>query len=60
MTEAGVPLNGLAERGAALAQAGATPMYVAYDGQGAGLIAVADTLKPELGGGGGPAPGPGS
>ena len=48
MTEAGVPLNGLADRAAALAQAGATPMYVAYDGQGAGLIAVADTLKPEL------------
>src|SRR5204863_293629 len=30
-----------------LARDGATPMYVALDGQGAGLIAVADTLKPE-------------
>ncbi len=31
---------------AALAQAGKTPMFVAVDGQAAGLIAVADPLKP--------------
>jgi P-type Cu+ transporter len=30
-----------------LAHRGMTPMYVAIDSQGAGLIAVADTLKPE-------------
>jgi Cu+-exporting ATPase len=30
-----------------LARDGATPMYVALDGRGVGLIAVADTLKPE-------------
>jgi Cu+-exporting ATPase len=39
--------NGLTARAAALASAGATPLYVAVDGAGAGLIAVADTLKPE-------------
>lgn len=30
----------------ALAQSGKTPMYVAFDGKAAGLIAVADTVKP--------------
>src|SRR5918998_5296517 len=30
-----------------MAHGGATPMYVAVDGRAAGLIAVADTLKPE-------------
>ncbi|PZS02705.1 MAG: ATPase P, partial [Chloroflexi bacterium] len=43
----GVTLNGTAEPGMELAQVGATPMYVAIDGQIAGLIAVADTLRPE-------------
>ena len=47
MTQAGIPLNGLEARGAELARTGATPMYVAVGGEGAGLIAVADTLKPE-------------
>ena len=42
-----VHLDGLADRADELARQGATPMYVAVDGQGAGLIAVADTLKPE-------------
>ncbi|HET8626836.1 MAG TPA: heavy metal translocating P-type ATPase [Thermomicrobiales bacterium] len=37
----------LAGRARELAAAGKTPMYVAVDGQAAGLIAVADTLKPE-------------
>ncbi|MDQ3694087.1 MAG: heavy metal translocating P-type ATPase, partial [Chloroflexota bacterium] len=47
MTEAGIHLNGLEARGQELARGGATPMYVAIGGEGAGLIAVADTLKPE-------------
>jgi Cu2+-exporting ATPase len=36
----------LDERAAALAGAGKTPMYVALDGRAAGLVAVADTIKP--------------
>ena len=47
MDEAGIPLNGLEERGQELARSGATPMYVAVNGTGAGLIAVADTVRPE-------------
>ncbi len=43
----GIVLHGLEERAQALAAQGKTPMYVAADGQVAGLIAVADTLKPE-------------
>ncbi|MBI3967975.1 MAG: heavy metal translocating P-type ATPase, partial [Chloroflexi bacterium] len=43
----GIELDGLAERAAELAGGGATPMYVAVDGRAAGLIAVADTVKPE-------------
>ena len=43
----GIHLNGLGDRAAALAAQGKTPMYVAADGQVAGVIAVADTLKPE-------------
>lgn len=39
-----VALDKLAQK---LADAGKTPMFVAIDGQAAGLIAVADTLKPE-------------
>ena len=34
------------EEAARLSEAGKTPMYVAVDGQAAGLVAVADTLKP--------------
>jgi Cu+-exporting ATPase len=45
----GVSVNGLAERAEALARAGATPMYVALGEQTVGLIAVADTLRPESG-----------
>ena len=37
-------IRGIIDR---LARDGATPMFVAVDGQAAGLIAVADTLKPE-------------
>jgi Cu+-exporting ATPase len=47
MRERGVALDGLDAAAQAVAAGGATPMYVAVDGQGAGLIAVADTLKPE-------------
>jgi Cu+-exporting ATPase len=47
MQERGIELNGLGERAEALALRGETPMFVATDGQAAGLIAVADTLKPE-------------
>jgi Cu2+-exporting ATPase len=36
----------LEERASALAADGKTPMYVAADGEAAGLVAVADTLKP--------------
>jgi Cu+-exporting ATPase len=43
----GVPLDGFAERADELARSGSTPMYVALAGQLAGLVAVADTLKPE-------------
>ncbi|MBS0189019.1 MAG: copper-translocating P-type ATPase [Planctomycetes bacterium] len=37
----------LAEKAAALAAMGRTPMFVALDGREAGLIAVADTVRPE-------------
>jgi Cu+-exporting ATPase len=37
----------LEQEAGALARAGKTPMYVAVDGAAAGLIAVADTVKPE-------------
>jgi Cu+-exporting ATPase len=47
MDQAGVHLDGLEARAAELARGGATPMYVAFGGEGAGLIAVADTLRPE-------------
>ena len=47
MEQTGIALDGLGSRAEALARAGATPIYVAVDGRPAGLIAVADTLKPE-------------
>jgi Cu+-exporting ATPase len=54
LQDLGIDTSALAERAAELARRGATPMYVAVDpsassGQGtsSGLIAVADTLKPE-------------
>ena len=42
-----VHLDGLADRADSLARAGATPMFVAVGDQAVGLIAVADTLRPE-------------
>ncbi|HSJ45116.1 MAG TPA: HAD-IC family P-type ATPase, partial [Euzebyales bacterium] len=43
----GMVLDGLADVAAGQAAQGATPMFVAVDGHPAGLIAVADSLKPE-------------
>ena len=45
--EIGARVDGLEERAGELARGGATPMYVAVEGRIAGLVAVADTLKPE-------------
>ncbi|NOZ05018.1 MAG: heavy metal translocating P-type ATPase [Chloroflexi bacterium] len=45
MEQIGASLNGLETQGQALADDGKTPMYVAVDGQAAGIIAVADTVK---------------
>jgi len=47
MEERKVELNGLGARAAQLATEGKTPMFVAVDGTGAGLIAVADEIKPD-------------
>jgi Cu+-exporting ATPase len=42
----GIALDGLGEAAEELAQAGKTPMFLAIDGQAAGVVAVADTIKP--------------
>jgi Cu+-exporting ATPase len=47
MRERNVALDELAERAAALAMEGKTPMYAAIDGRVAGVLAVADQVKPE-------------
>ncbi len=47
MERFGVRLDGLRGAAEAAARTGATPLYVAVGGQPAGVIAVADTLKPE-------------
>ncbi len=47
MQEEGISLDGLAAQADELSEGGATPLYVAVDGRGAGVIAVADTLRPE-------------
>ena len=46
MSEKGISLNGLEEKARIFSDQGKTPMYVAVDGRPAGVIAVADTLKP--------------
>jgi P-type Cu+ transporter len=46
MQERALSLNGLAPKIDTLAQEGKTPMLVSVDGQVAGVIAVADTVKP--------------
>ena len=46
MEDRRISLDGLVERAAELAQKGNTPMFVAVNGRVAGVIAVADTIKP--------------
>ena len=46
MRDHDVDTTALEARAAELATGGKTPMYVAVDGQTAGLVAVADTIKP--------------
>jgi Cu+-exporting ATPase len=47
MTERGVALDGFEARAAQLAEEGKTPVYAAVGGRFAGLLAVADEIKPE-------------
>jgi Cu+-exporting ATPase len=47
MQERDVPLNGVRERSETLAFEGKTPMFVAVEGRVAGVIAVADRVKPD-------------
>jgi P-type Cu+ transporter len=47
MRDRNISFDRAEERTAALAAEGKTPMYVAVDGQFAGIIAVADQIKPE-------------
>jgi Cu+-exporting ATPase len=47
MADRHIALDGFGEQAASLAASGATPLYIAADGQLAGLIAVADTVRPE-------------
>ncbi len=46
LAQHGLALEGLEARAQELAAQGKTPMFVAVDGRPAGIIAVADTLKP--------------
>ncbi|HET9476811.1 MAG TPA: heavy metal translocating P-type ATPase [Dehalococcoidia bacterium] len=46
MSDRTVAVDGLEEQASALAEQGNTPMYVAVDGRAAGLVSVADTIKP--------------
>ena len=46
MEDRSLPLNGLTPHSETLSQEGKTPMFIAVDGQVAGVIAVADTVKP--------------
>ncbi|MBC8162214.1 MAG: heavy metal translocating P-type ATPase [Roseiflexaceae bacterium] len=46
MRDQGVDATALESRAAELAEGGKTPMYIAVDGVAAGLVAVADTIKP--------------
>jgi len=45
MKDRGIPLDGLEEKAEDLSRQGKTPMFVAIDGNPAGIVAVADTLK---------------
>ena len=46
MSDRGYSLDGLAEKATSLSDGGKTPMFVALDGHMAGIVAVADTVKP--------------
>jgi Cu2+-exporting ATPase len=46
MRDRGLKIAELESRAAELAAAGRTPMYVGIDGRAAGILAVADTIKP--------------
>jgi len=46
MADRGVSLDGLEQRASELGEGGNTPMYVAVDERAAGVVAVADTVKP--------------
>ncbi|NMR32180.1 heavy metal translocating P-type ATPase [Crystallibacter degradans] len=46
LSDAAIETGQFGEQAARLSEEGKTPMYVAVDGQAAGLVAVADTLKP--------------
>jgi P-type Cu2+ transporter len=46
MQDHGVALGELSELAATLAASGQTPMFMAVDGQAAGILSVADTIKP--------------
>jgi len=45
MQERGIPLDGLEGKSTQFSSEGKTPMFLGIDGQAAGIIAVADTLK---------------
>ena len=47
MRDRKVELAGLEEQTSRIADEGKTPMYVAIDGKAAGIVAVADTVKPD-------------
>ncbi|MBT99010.1 MAG: copper-translocating P-type ATPase [Dehalococcoidia bacterium] len=47
MQESGIAMDGLVEQASALAMDGKTAMFLAADQKALGLIAVADTVKPE-------------
>ncbi|HEU0014341.1 MAG TPA: heavy metal translocating P-type ATPase [Longimicrobium sp.] len=47
MEQRGISLGGLADRAAAFAEQGKTAMFAAVDGRVAGVLAVADRVKPE-------------
>jgi Cu+-exporting ATPase len=47
LSETGVPEDGLAPKGEELAREGKTPVFVAVDGEPAGLLAVADVVREE-------------
>ena len=47
MESVGIQMDGLADSAKEVAEQGKTPIFVAIDGSAAGIIALADTLKPD-------------